>query len=331
MKKSILPFLLCFIIKTTSAQTIQALSGVTKTSIRGLSVVNDKTIWVSGSNGTVARSIDGGATWVQHQVPGFEKIEFRDIEAFDDMEAVIMAIDTPARILRTIDGGASWNLVFADSTAGMFLDAMEFWNEQSGIVIGDPIENRFFIARTFDGGRTWKPLPMAFRPRTDSGEACFASSGTNIRKRKKDEAVFVSGGKKSRLFVRDSSYNIPIKQGETSTGANSMAVKNKDCFMVVGGDFNFKDSTMGNVALTYDGGKTWVEGLGKPNGYRSCVEYINKKTWITCGLNGADITFDDGLHFTSISKTGYHVCRKAKKGKAVYFAGGQGRIGKLVN
>ena len=48
------------------------------------------------------------------------------------------------------------------------------------------------------------------------------------------------------------------------------------------------------------------------------------------GLNGVDYTIDDGKTFSLISTESYHVCRKAKKGKAVYFAGGGGRIGKLI-
>jgi hypothetical protein len=60
------------------------------------------------------------------------------------------------------------------------------------------------------------------------------------------------------------------------------------------------------------------------------VEFLEKKQWITCGLNGVDITNDDGNTFTIISKEGFHVVRKAKKGKAVFFAGNGGRIGKLI-
>jgi photosystem II stability/assembly factor-like uncharacterized protein len=304
-------------------------SGI-KSSFRGLSVVDDETVWVSGSGGQVGRSIDGGKTWTFHVIKGQEKTEIRDIEAFDEMQAVAMGIGSPAQIFRTVDGGATWDVVFSDSGKSMFLDAMEFWNEQSGVVIGDPIEGRFYMARTFNGGRTWEPLPMKFRPVADSGEACFASSGTNIRKRKKDEAIFISGGLKSRIFIRDSSFVIPVIQGTESTGANSIAVKDENSFMIVGGDFSQKDAFDNVLAYTKDGGISWETGLGRPSGYRSCVEYLRKKTWITCGLNGVDITTDDGLHFLNISKTGYHVCRKAKKGKAVYFAGGQGRIGKLV-
>ena len=80
---------------------------------------------------------------------------------------------------------------------------MEFWNEQSGIVIGDPIDGKFFVARTFDGGSSWQEIPLDKRPVADSGEACFAASGTNVRALDKDEAVFVSGGTKSRLFSKN--------------------------------------------------------------------------------------------------------------------------------
>jgi hypothetical protein len=213
----------------------------------------------------------------------------------------------------------------------MFLDAMEFWNEQSGIVVGDPLKNRFFIGRTFDGGKTWQGIPESLRPAADSGEACFASSGTNVRKITKQEAVIITGGLVSNVLVRDQKYNLPLIQGKESTGANSIAVKNKKTWMVVGGDFNTKDSVTKNAAITFDAGKTWTLSSTPPTGYRSCVEYIKKKQWITCGLNGVDITKDDGIHFTNISKESFHVVRRAKKGNAVYFAGGGGRVGKLEN
>ena len=121
-------------------------------SLRGLSVANDKVIWVSGSGGTVGRSIDGGATWSWITVPNYEKRDFRDIEAFDENTAIIMAIAEPADILKTTDGGKTWKLVYENTTKGMFMDAMEFWNTNSGIVVGDPINGRFFVTRTFDGG-----------------------------------------------------------------------------------------------------------------------------------------------------------------------------------
>lgn len=328
MKKNFTGFLLllCFLAK---AQSVKVLTSGTKTSMRGLSVVDDNTVWASGSNGTVARSLDGGQTWKWMTVKGFEKTDFRDIEAFDKTTAVIMGIAEPAYILRTVDGGDNWKVVFENTNKGMFLDAMEFWNEQSGIAIGDPVNNRFFIARTFDGGLSWQGIPEQMRPVADSGEACFASSGTNVRKITKQEAVIITGGLVSNVLVRDKKINLPLIQGKESTGANSIAVKNKKTWMVVGGDFNAKDATFKNAAITFTAGKTWVLPAQPPTGYRSAVEFIKGKKWITCGLNGVDITQDDGQVFSNISKEGFHVVRKAKKGKAVFFAGTGGKIGKL--
>jgi hypothetical protein len=325
----IVTLFLCFAI-TGNAQTVKLLNSGSKASLRGLSVVNDKVVWVSGSGGSVGKSIDGGETWTWKTVKGFEKTDFRDIEAFDKNTAIIMGIADPAYILKTTDGGENWKVVFTDTTKGMFLDAMEFWNEQSGIVIGDPLGDKIFVARTFDGGENWRGIPAANIPTAEKGEAFFASSGTNVRKLSKQEAVFVSGGLRARLFIRDKKIDLPIIQGKESTGANSMAVKNKKCLLVVGGDFNAKDDTTKNCVITLDGGTTFITPVVGPHGYRSCVEYLGKKNWISCGLNGVDYSTDEGQHWAWISKDSFHAVRKAKKGKAVYFSGGGGRIGKLI-
>lgn len=313
----------------TYGQNIKVLTSATKTSIRGLSVVNERVIWVSGSSGTVGRSLDSGITWKWFAIKGFEKADFRDIEAFDATTAVIMAVAEPAYILKTIDGGETWKKVYENKTKGMFLDAMEFWNEQSGIAIGDPINNKFFILRTFDGGDTWREIPQQNLPKADSGEACFASSGTNVRNLAKDEACFVSGGLSAHLFIRNQKYVVPIVQGKETTGANSVAVKNKHTLIVVGGDFNTPDSNDKNCAITFDGGKTWKLPKVSPHGYRSCVEYLGKKRWICCGLNGVDYSTDDGNTWLLISKESYHVCLRVRNANTVFLAGNNRRIAKL--
>ncbi len=311
------------------AQSIEILNSGTKTSIRGLSVVNDRVIWVSGSNGMVGKSLDSGKTFVWNLVKGFEKTDFRDIEAFNDTVAIIMGISSPAYLLRTKDGGNNWKIVYENNSSGMFLDAMAFLNEKNGIVLGDPIDGKFFIARTFDGGVSWKNTPAHHLPKADSGEACFASSGTNIRKLNQQAAIFVSGGFSSHLFIKDKKILLPIVQGKQTTGANSVAVKNSKILMVVGGDFTTQDSITNNCCFTLNGGKDWFSPKTPPHGYRSCIEWLNKKNWVSCGLNGVDLSKDEGNTWEWISKESFHVCQKAKNGKAVFFAGGGGRIGKL--
>ncbi len=315
--------------------TVAVLTQGTKSSLRGLSVVNNNIVWVSGSKGTVGKSTNAGKDWKWMTVKGFDTTEFRDIEAFDANTAVVMAIGEPAYILKTIDGGQSWKVVYENKTKGMFLDAMEFWNVHAGIVIGDPIDGKFFIARTFDGGNTWKEIPELYKPIADSGEACFAASGTNIRALDNDEAVFVSGGKSSNIFIKDKKIKLPIVQGKETTGANSVAVWHRfkknggDKLVVVGGDF--ADSAAApNCVYSNDRGKTWKISKTPPGSYRSCVEFLGEKYLVTCGLSGVDYSLDGAANWQNISKEGFHAVRIAKYGDAVFFAGGNGKVGKLV-
>lgn len=323
-----------FIYLNPKAQTIQTLDSGTKASIRGLSVVNDSIFWASGSNGKVARSTNGGKTIQWLTVPGYEKRDFRDVEAFDASTAIIMAIAEPAVILKTKDAGKTWKKVFEDSTKGMFLDAMDFGsNGVVGIVVGDPINNKAFIAFTVDRGETWNQDTRAYDTLV-AGEAFFASSGTNVEMisgpHQRTIYLQVTGGKQSRFFKNGkvvSSLN--LASGKESTGANSFAMYKRKNVVVVGGDFTNDTSAVGNCLLSSDFGKTWKQPTIQPHGYRSCVAFITNKKLITCGTSGVDISEDWGYNWRLISNQSFHVCQKAKWGTAVYLAGANGRIAKL--
>lgn len=315
---------------------VELLTARNHVSLRGLSVVNDKVIWVSGSGGTVGRSIDGGTTWTWTTVPEYEKRDFRNIEAFDENTAIVMAIAEPAQLLKTNDGGQTWRMVYQNEYPGMFLDAMDFADANTGIVVGDPIHGHFFEAETSDGGSTWHDIQLRQLPEADSGEGCFASSGTNIRFINKNTACFVSGGPRSRLFIAGQPIDLDIIQGTASTGANSVAVKepgkplDKLHLIIVGGDFGNDKDTTRNCLLSNDGGQTWITPKTPPHGYRSCVEYIGPHSLLTCGTSGVDLSTDDGITWQLLTTSGYHACRKAKKGHAVFLAGSGGRVARLV-
>lgn len=179
IKKCFLLLLLVFAMPGVKAQKITLLQQGKQCSIRGLFVVNDKVAWISGSNGYTAITTDGGKTWAWQQVKGFEKADFRDIEAFSGKEAVIMASGTPALILKTTDGGKNWQVKYRNTDTTCFLDAMKFADPRHGVVLGDPIKNKFVLLETTDGGGTWKMFQN--RPDALNGEAAFAASGTCLR------------------------------------------------------------------------------------------------------------------------------------------------------
>jgi len=325
-------FTVIFLISFSSlpAQKIELLDSSASNSIRGLSIVDSKTAWVSGSQGKVGITLDGGKSWSFNQVENFNSMDFRDIAAFGKKKAIIMGITNPASILKTEDAGQNWKTVFETSDTSLFLDAMLFWNDMSGIVIGDPVDGKFFIGRTFDGGKTWMSIPENYRPSASQGEACFAASGTNIARLDRDEAVFISGGMVSNFYIRDKKIKLPLNQGKTTTGANSVAV-HKNTIIVVGGDFNDPQNSEGNCALSFDGGKTWSQPKTGPSGYKSCVAHIKKSIWVACGLTGVDISYDNGLNWKSISPIPFHVVQSSKKGDLVLLAGPKGRIAKLTD
>lgn len=331
----LLSFLLSSVLIIAQTPTVEVLTSGTNTSLRGLSVVNDNVIWVSGSHGMVGKTSNGGKNWKWMTVTGFEKTEFRDIEAFDANTALIMGIADPAYILKTTDGGETWKVVFENKTKGMFLDAMDFVNRMEGMVVGDPLGNKIFLAETDDGGETWKEWKDKL-PVTDSGEAFFAASGSNIRVYEDKQFFLASGGKRSRLISNDAVFDLPIIQGKETTGANSIDIfddgktKASKRMIVVGGDFNADSSSEKNCFYSNDGGKTWKAPSIPPHGYRSSVEFLSKLDLLACGLTGVDYSANGGKTWQWISKEGFNTCKIARIGPSVYLAGNKGKIGKIV-
>ncbi len=66
--------------------------------LRGLSVVNSKIIWASGTNGVFLKTTDGGNFWSIDCIKDAEKLDFISIEAFDENNAIVVSAGTPASI-----------------------------------------------------------------------------------------------------------------------------------------------------------------------------------------------------------------------------------------
>ena len=312
------------------AQEIQMLTSGRPVSLRGLSVVNDQVIWVSGSAGTIGKSTDGGQNWKWIQVPGYERSDFRDIEAFSDQEAIIMGVTEPAILMRTSDGGKNWTIVYRDTAKSAFWDAMDFHGTQ-GALVGDPEAGKIFLAFSHDGGEHWdKPASDLPEPEI-VGEAFFAASGSNISFSPGNGWVVVSGGKKSCLYFGGQKYPLALKQGEETTGANSIAMNPADPGQayIVGGDFSQDRLSQGNSLRIWLNPFRQESPKSPPRGYRSCVAYLDSNRMICCGTSGVDCSKNGGMDWWGISDKSFHVCRKAKSGQVIFLAGTKGSIARL--
>ncbi|WP_167437831.1 WD40/YVTN/BNR-like repeat-containing protein [Pedobacter miscanthi] len=335
MKKLLWCLLMAPFFCAAQSYNIKPLTEGTKTSIRGLSVVSDQVIWVSGSNSSVGKSTDGGITWKWIQPKGYEKVDFRDIEAFDDQNAIIVNAGSPAYILKTSDGGESWTEHYKNTDTAIFLDGAGFWDKNKGIIFGDPINNKLQLLKTTNAGKSWQNITANLKSDLTKGEASFAASGTTIKTLPGGKTWIATGGTVSNIYFSPDYgeswqvFKCPILQGENSTGPFSIDFLNDKIGVAVGGNYLKDKENANNVLLTSDGGKTWQKPVSPVLGYRSGVTYINSKTLIATGTSGTDISADGGSNWKHISNKSFNSVQKAKKGNKVVLAGEKGTVYQL--
>ena len=158
---------------------------------------------------------------------------------------------------------------------------MDFTPDGNGMVVGDPIDGKLFIATTANYGDTWLPLKPEDNEYTAAeGEAFFASSGTNVKimgNKYKPFICFVTGGLDSRLFINGSPAGIKYYSWEGSQGANSVAVDpTMKKIAIVGGDYTRDTSSKNNIEIFTINGEQLLTAVVQtpPHGYRSCVAFL---------------------------------------------------------
>ncbi|MBS1950982.1 MAG: hypothetical protein OJF59_000055 [Cytophagales bacterium] len=302
-----------------------------KASFRAVSVVNDYVAWVSGSNGWIGRTRDGGESWAFHQIKNFEKLDYRSLYAFDSLHCVVANAGSPAYIFITADGGKNWKTVYQNESKEAFIDGLDFWDEQKGVAYGDPVNGRMLVISSPDGGATWQELAENNRPQLKPGEASFAASGTGLRCYGKKEIIITTGGKISRLWKSKNSgetwtvSDLPILQNVETGGAFSAVFWKKNA-VVVGGDFKNDTQTGKHVFCSQDNGKTWILPMRPTRGLRECVEVLWNDNVVAIGPQGCDLSNDGGFNWLALSdEKNFHVVRKARNGKLVV-AAGNGKI-----
>jgi photosystem II stability/assembly factor-like uncharacterized protein len=331
------------------AQTWTPQNSGTMASLRGISVVNAKVVWASGSGGTWVRTTDGGATWQTGTVEGAQALDFRGVRAIDSDNAYLLSSGTgeQSRVYKTNNGGQSWRLQFTNPDAKGFFDAIAFWDARHGMIAGDPIDGQITVFTTDDGGENWaRQRTVASLPQ----EGTFAASNSCLTIREGGEAWIATGGLSGSrvLHSKDNGRSwtaaiTPMRHDGAGAGAFSLAFADSMHGMALGGDYSKDKEKDGNIAITADGGRTWTApspsspNQSSPNGYRSAVLYVaDQNLWLAVGTSGSDFSRDGGNTWTSLGPTAYNALSGAPAGAvsgaksdAVWAAGGRGRIAKL--
>ncbi|MHC4824080.1 MAG: WD40/YVTN/BNR-like repeat-containing protein [Planctomycetota bacterium] len=266
-------------------------------------------------------SSDRGRTWLSLEVsPGHpapvEPLDFRDLEVLSPDEIVLMAAGPGenSRVFRTEDRGSTWLLCAINEDPEGFWDGIAFWDSQRGLLIGDPVDGKLTILRTADGGRTWEPTPRGGIPDAIPGEYAFAASGTSIAVAGESQAWIATGGSVARVYRSQDggdSWEIvqtPISAGTPGSGIFSIAFRDTQHGVIVGGDYERPEQVLTIAAWTEDGGQTWTRAQKFPLGYRSGVSWqANRRRWVAVGPTGID-TSADGRDWKPLRETlpGFH-------------------------
>ena len=304
----------------------------TKASLRGLSVVNEKVIWASGTGGTFIRTINGGKTWKVKSITGAENLDFRDVEAFDANTAFILSIGNgeSSRIYKTIDGGETWALQFTNKNEKAFFDAIACWDRNNCIAMSDPVDGKFLLISTKNGGAKWTILDSSRMPPVKDGEAAFAASGTCLITQGKNNVFLVSGGNAARVFRsrnRGRTWLVadtPLNSGTAGSGIFSIAMLDAKNGVIVGGNYEKPNENKNSLAFTSDGGITWTMGEGL-SGYRSSVAYSGRMMIVAVGSSGSDISNDGGKTWKNLDENNYNSVQ-AKGADLIWAVGEKGLI-----
>ncbi len=316
--------------------SFQEMTTPTTASIRGLSVIDENTLWLSGSEGTVLRTTDGGKSWIDCSIAFEAENDFRSLHAFDSLSAFVIGIDNPALIYHTVDGGLSWQTKDSIHHDGVFFNSLLFASDNNALAISDQVDGQFLLIQTKDGGNSWNRVNAL--PQSLSGEGNFAASNTCIEYFPSGEAWFATGVSESRVFMtKDNAYSwevasTPVLCNESADGIYSIDFRNPNHGIVVGGNYQYPERNDSIAAYTIDGGYTWNLAETMPNGFHSCVQYFDdaqSTIAVAIGRVGFDYTLDDGKNWIKGGKEKYYTMRPIPGQLCAFVAGSDGRFAKL--
>jgi len=315
-----------------------------KSGLRGVHAVNDSVAWACGADGVILRTEDGGTHWQHCAIPPEgDKLDFRGIWAWDATSAVVFSAGPgdKSRLYKTTDGCAHWTEERRNSEPEGFWDAVVFQagdfdmlgDNKTGVLIGDPVHGRFHTEAMLLG-HGWFLDESSCAAHAD--ESAFAASNSAVFVFGSRRYIIATGGKGGprvllspllahRNWSKDCmAVPVPLAGGSDSAGAFSIAFRDVNHGVVVGGDFKKPGDPTGTAAWTADGGRHWTAAAKPPHGYRSAATWFAEaKVWIAVGTNGTDISYDDGKTWKSLDDGNWNAI------SLPYAVGPDGRIGRL--
>ncbi len=222
------------------------------------------------------------------------------VEAIDSNNAFFGTGSNPsASVIFTNDGGQTFNPVVVSSFTP-FVNTIHFFDSLNGILIGDPISNKWGIGITTDGGQSWNPLG-----KTISASGTTVASWNNSAAWVGDNGWFGTNSNHIwRTTNRGQTWTSVHTTYQHSLGVafNNDAKHGMACFQPVAASTGGTTGTNG-IMVSADSGASWdtLATLPAPGISPEGVRFIpNSSTAIITSDMGIYRTPDLGLTWTPI-------------------------------
>lgn len=316
---------------------LELLPQTVKFSCRAISAVSNEVVWASGTGNTVLRTLDGGQTWETFRPADSLKLDFRCLYALDEKQAMVFSIDCPALGLKTEDGGKTWKQVYYNNQPGIFLNSVYFFDEENGVAVGDPLDGKYVVLLTQNGGETWMVDEIA--PKGTAG--MFAASNGCVQLLSEGKIMMCTAEACVYTYEPHSGWSqnqAPLATGHENhcDGCYGITMLNKNVGFVVGGNYA-EVSRPGNVARTDDGGNTWTLSETGIHGFTSSLAAFpgQDEVLIASGSDGLSWSANQGetwlnlAHLLPEDCRGFHALSAARTGDCIFAAGADGKIAKI--
>jgi photosystem II stability/assembly factor-like uncharacterized protein len=203
--------------------------------------------------------------------------------------------------------------------------------------VSDPVDGRFRILSTADGGRSWQVLPGEGMPEALPGEAGFAASGQCLVSAGPRDVWLATGGGAGARIMHSADRGLTwratdatIPAGDPARGVFALAFRDRTTGLAVGGDYRTGQASPQAAAVSTDAGRTWRQATTPPPAYRSGAAWYpyGRNAALAVGPTGTDVTLDGGRTWRTADPGSFDTVDCTPDG-GCWAAGEKGRVARL--
>ena len=261
--------------------------------VQDFQVLSPTVVWALGYDGSVAeqnyqeftRTADGGTNWTPGSVPlGNSALNMTNISAVSATTAWVGAVteDGGGGVWKTTDGGVIWtqqNSTAYTTPVDSFFNVVHFFDANTGITQGDPINGAFELYRTTNGGTTWtavsSPAPAAAEYGYNGGNVAAGNSFWFVTNQGKLYRTTDTGLTWTKLTT-------PITDFGSASASGRLYFSDNNNGIIIG--------TVGTTSTLYktsNGGSTWTNAGTYTAPYSSMSYVPGTTTLVGTGRTGA--------------------------------------------